>query len=132
WLERCDHDRVRRAAARAKPALRWNASSPGRPFLLAEFMDQGTPGGDAQLLRAEALGEPGQRRFRLVTVINDETFMLWMEKQQLQALGMAIAQLMENVPPAPDAPSLQEAAISVDDETRNQFRVGRIELAFDE
>lgn len=95
-------------------------------------MEQGTPGGDAQLLRAEALGEPGQRRFRLVTVINDETFILWMEKQQVQALGLAIGQLIDYVSPAPGMGRGEGVFVPVDEGTRNQFRVGRIELAFDE
>ncbi|HWV25161.1 MAG TPA: DUF3090 family protein [Thermomicrobiales bacterium] len=95
-------------------------------------MEQGTPGGDAQLLRAEALGEPGHRRFRLVTVINDETFILWMEKQQVQALGLAVAQLIDYASSSrADLPGGSVFA-SVNEETRNQFRVGRIELAFDE
>lgn len=99
---------------------------------LADHMEQGTPGGDAQLLRAEALGEPGHRRFRLVTVINGESFILWMEKQQVQALGMAIGQLIDHVPNMPDVAAGTEPGIVVDEQTRNQFRVGRIELAFDE
>lgn len=95
-------------------------------------MEQGTPGGDAQLLRAEALGEPGQRRFRLVTVINDETFILWMEKQQIQALGLAIGQLIDYVSSGADLGPGGDLIVPVNEETRNQFRVGRIELAFDE
>jgi uncharacterized repeat protein (TIGR03847 family) len=90
-----------------------------------------TPGGDAQLLRAEALGEPGQRRFRLVTVIDGETYVLWMEKQQVQALGLALEQLVEHLPPAPGFGMGDPTAI-IDENTRNQFRVGRIEIAFDE
>ena len=94
-------------------------------------MEQRPPGGDAELLRAEALGEPGQRRFRIVAVIDGESYILWMEKQQVQALGMAIAQLIENLPDEPDL-SGGSSLVVVDEGTRNQFRVGRIELAFDE
>ncbi|HYH12815.1 MAG TPA: DUF3090 family protein, partial [Thermomicrobiales bacterium] len=64
-----------------------------------ELFESGMPSdADVQRVRVEALGEPGQRRFRLMVVINDETHIVWMEKQQLQALGMAIEQLLEQVP----------------------------------
>lgn len=95
-------------------------------------MDARVPGGDAQLLRAEALGEPGQRRFRLVTVVNGETFILWMEKQQMQALGLAIEQLVEHLPVEPGLGVSDPGFGLVDEDTRHQFRVGRIEIAFDE
>lgn len=95
-----------------------------------EFMPH-VPGGDAQLLRAEALGEPGSRRFRLVAVIDGETYVLWMEKQQVQALGLALEQLVEHLPPSPGFSSGDPSAF-VDENTRNQFRVDRIEIAFDE
>jgi uncharacterized repeat protein (TIGR03847 family) len=103
----------------------------GRQYCMADEFNSYTPGGDAQLLRAEALGEPGQRRFRLVTVIDGETWVLWMEKQQVQALGLALEQLVEHLPPTLGFGAGDPTAI-VDEETRNQFRVGRIEIAFDE
>lgn len=82
------------------------------------------------MIRAEALGEPGSRRFRIVAVILGETYILWMEKQQVQALGLAIEQLVEHLPmPGPGA--TPESAV-YDEGTTNQFRVGRIEIAFDE
>lgn len=98
---------------------------------MADELNPHTPGGDAQMLRAEALGEPGQRRFRLVAVIDGETYVLWMEKQQVQALGLALEQLVEHLPPSPGF-STGDPTAFVDENTRNQFRVGRIEIAFDE
>jgi uncharacterized repeat protein (TIGR03847 family) len=95
-----------------------------------EFVPR-SPGGDAQILRAEALGEPGHRRFRLVTVIDGETYVLWMEKQQVQALGLALEQLVEHLPPSPGFGAGDPTAI-INEDTLNQFRVGRIEIAFDE
>src|SRR5918912_1433403 len=51
-------------------------------------------------LEAEALGRPGQRTFRLI-VGNDrgETAVLWIEKEQLQALGEAIDRLLAQLGP---------------------------------
>ncbi|MDQ3044791.1 MAG: DUF3090 family protein, partial [Chloroflexota bacterium] len=55
-------------------------------------------GRDAQRVRAEAIGEPGQRRFRLLVLVEGKTYIGWMEKQQLQALGLALEQLLEHLP----------------------------------
>jgi uncharacterized repeat protein (TIGR03847 family) len=49
------------------------------------------------VLTAEAIGEPGNRRFRLVAGRESDVVMLWMEKGQLQALGLAIEQLIEQL-----------------------------------
>lgn len=97
-----------------------------------ELFESGTPSdADVQRLRVEALGEPGQRRFRLMAVIDDETHIVWMEKQQLQALGMAIEQLLEQVPDADVTIVDAGTGLDFDQDTLNQFRVGRIELGYD-
>lgn len=86
----------------------------------------------AERLRVEALGEPGQRRFRLLAIVGSETHVIWMEKQQLQALGLAIEQVLEQL--TPHGPDLDMAAppIEFDLQTRHQFRAGRLELGYDE
>jgi uncharacterized repeat protein (TIGR03847 family) len=97
-----------------------------------DLFGSGTPsGGDVQRLRADALGEPGQRRFRIIAIIDGETHIVWMEKQQLQALGMAIEQLLEQVPDDEEIVIDAESAADFDEATRHQFRVGRIELGYD-
>lgn len=87
---------------------------------------------DAQRLRVEALGEPGQRRFRLLVAVQGETHIVWMEKQQLQALGLAVDQILEQV--TSDAPALDasDAPVELDEQTDHQFRLGRVELGFEE
>ncbi len=89
-------------------------------------------GRDAQRVRAEALGEPGQRRFRLLVLVDGETYIGWMEKQQLQALGLALEQLLEHLPDAGPELHLADAPLPFDVETRLQFRIGRMELGYDE
>ena len=49
------------------------------------------------VLDAEAIGEPGQRRFRLIVGTPGDIISLWMEKEQLSALGVAIEQLLEQL-----------------------------------
>ncbi len=87
---------------------------------------------EVQRFRAEALGEPGQRRFRMIVVVNDDTYIIWMEKQQMQALGLAIGQILEQVPSR--GPEIGPGSVpgDIDETTSNQFRLGRVELGFDE
>jgi len=88
-------------------------------------------GGDAQRVRADALGEPGKRRFRLLVVLDNETHIIWLEKQQLEALGIAIEQLLDQLPERPLSLDSSFSVAEFDDDTRSQFRAGRMELGFD-
>jgi len=87
---------------------------------------------DAERIQVDAIGEPGDRRFRLLSIVNGQTFVVWMEKQQVRALGLALEQMLARLPDAgpvlPAAPVLAE----FDLETRKQFRVGRMELGYDD
>lgn len=87
---------------------------------------------EAHRLRVEAIGEPGQRRFRLLAILTGHTYIVWMEKQQLQALGLALEQMLEQLPDA--GPELGTTAVPVEFDlgTRRQFRAGRMELGYDE
>ena len=87
---------------------------------------------DAERIHVEAIGEPGQRRFRLLAIVAGQTYAVWMEKQQVHALGLALEQMLARLPDAgpilPDAPDIGD----FDRETRKQFRVGRMELGYDD
>ena len=87
---------------------------------------------DAERIQVDAIGEPGDRRFRLLSIVNGQTYVVWMEKQQVHALGLALEQMLARLPDArpvlPAAPVLGE----FDLETRKQFRVGRMELGYDD
>src|SRR4030043_1671600 len=50
--------------------------------------------GNVSGLEAEAIGEPGQRTFRLRVSSDQRTASLWMEKEQLQALALALMRLL--------------------------------------
>ena len=87
---------------------------------------------DVQFIRPEALGEPGQRRFRLLVVINGHTVISWMEKEQVGRLGELLLDVLERLPSAADIPGRPEPVISPDENTADQFRAGRMELSYDE
>ena len=87
---------------------------------------------DAERIQVDAVGEPGDRRFRLLSIVSGQTYVVWMEKQQVHALGLALEQMLARLPDAgpvlPAAPVVPE----FDLETRKQFRVGRMELGYDD
>jgi uncharacterized repeat protein (TIGR03847 family) len=87
---------------------------------------------DAERISIEAIGEPGERRFRLLAIVNRQTYAIWMEKQQVHALGLALEQMLERLadvgPSLPAHPGLAD----FDRDTRKQFRVGRMELGYDD
>ena len=58
-------------------------------------------------LRAEALGEPGKRTFRVLVDGTASSATLWLEKEQLLQLAMAIQRLMATVSGDQDGPTTQ-------------------------
>jgi uncharacterized repeat protein (TIGR03847 family) len=88
-------------------------------------------------LEAEALGRPGQRTFRLI-IGNEqgETAVLWIEKEQVAALGDAIDRLLAHVgqrhlkrlditpaPPEPATPLLDAPTV--------EFKIGTLALGYE-
>lgn len=96
-----------------------------------EFLNRPSPA-DAQRIRVEALGEPGQRRFRMLLAVNDETHIIWMEKQQLQALGLMIEQMLDDAAPDVAALKSDDSILEFDNDADHQFRLGKVDLGFDE
>lgn len=96
-----------------------------------EFINRPSPA-DAQCIRVEALGEPGQRRFRMLLAVNGETHIIWMEKQQLQALGLMIEQMLDE--PSAESSILQseDSFLELDNDADHQFRLGKVDLGFDD
>jgi|SRR5215204_825946 len=90
--------------------------------------------GPVNRIEAEAFGEPGQRTFRVFTANEIEAAALWLEKEQLRALGQAVeeqlsrlkALRMSNDVAAPDT------ALAFAGEPSLDFRVGQMALGFDE
>jgi uncharacterized repeat protein (TIGR03847 family) len=88
-------------------------------------------------IAAEAIGEPGNRTFRLL-VRGDSSFaVIWMEKEQLQALALAAEELLaqigvprgevseepfEESDPARDFPAVPEV----------EFKIGQLGIGYDQ
>jgi len=85
--------------------------------------------GVARGIDAQAFGQPGQRTFRLRVVgEGGETASLWLEKEQMQALSLALKQMLSQLeydqePPAADVGGFPTVA-------DNDFRVGRMGMGF--
>jgi uncharacterized repeat protein (TIGR03847 family) len=85
--------------------------------------------GLARGIDAQTFGQPGQRTFRLRIVGEDaQTASLWLEKEQMQALSLALKQMMSQLeydqePPPADAGEFPVVA-------DNDFRVGRMGMGF--
>lgn len=88
-------------------------------------------------LEAEAIGRPGRRTFRLI-VGNDrgETAVLWIEKEQLQALGEAIDRLLAQLGPRryrrlDITPSAPEPVGPLLDPPVVEFKIGQLGLGYE-
>jgi uncharacterized repeat protein (TIGR03847 family) len=98
---------------------------------MAEHFSSHSARDHAQRLKVEAIGEPGQRRFRLLAALAGETYVVWMEKQQLQALGLALEQMLEQTTDRGPEIDTSDPPLDFDTDSEHQFRVGRIELGYD-
>ena len=86
----------------------------------------------ASEIDSQAIGRPGERTFRIRVRKDAETASLWLEKQQLQALCLAMRQLLgQRQPEAPSGPP----GLPMDrfpDAATVEFKVGRLALGWDE
>ncbi len=88
--------------------------------------------GALRAFETEAVGEPGQRRFRLRAVTEEMSASLWLEKEQVRALSTAIQQILSQNRRSGDGkrpPSQPLGAFPLNAEL--DFQVGRLALAYD-
>lgn len=86
-------------------------------------------------LETDAVGAPGQRRFRLVVANEQGTAVLWLEKEQLQALSLAVDQVLTQLKPLwsrTAKPAAATESSGFDGQATVEFRVGRLGLGYDE
>lgn len=85
--------------------------------------------GLARAIDAQSFGQPGQRTFRLRIVgEGGETASIWLEKEQMQALSLALKQMLAQLeydqdPPPADAGDFPASA-------GQDFRAGRMGMGF--
>lgn len=89
--------------------------------------------GTATALEAEAIGEPGARRFRLRVTAGDVTASIWCEKEHVDSLAASIERVLASKRVAgdqirPPAPELRDFPLNPDAE----FLAGRLALSYDE
>jgi uncharacterized repeat protein (TIGR03847 family) len=90
--------------------------------------------GPVTRLQAQAIGEPGHRTFRLLIESDDgRTAALWVEKEQLQALGLAVEQLLAEFQGKPGSRQPRQAPVeSFPQNPSVDFKIGRLALGQDE
>ncbi|SRR5579884_380256 len=85
---------------------------------------------------ADAVGEPGNRRFRILARNDFDLANLWVEREQLLAMAAAIDKLLGEiqVPPTPEDPDrpIREGPAPFDIPPAIEFRVGQLALGYDE
>ena len=87
-------------------------------------------------IKADSIGEPGKRTFRIRIAGESGAALLWMEKEQLQALSMAIdqllAQLRSNRVGHQQAPTVSSESGDFPNTFSTEMRVSRLGLGYDE
>jgi uncharacterized repeat protein (TIGR03847 family) len=85
--------------------------------------------GTARAIDARAHGLPGARTFQLRIIgSNSESASLWLEKQQMQALSLALTQVLSQLG---RPPRTSEEIASFPEGPDHDFRVGRMAIGFD-
>lgn len=81
---------------------------------------------------AQVFGEPGHRTFRIRIRKEPDTASLWIEKQQLQALCIAMRQTLDEYQP-PDPTTLPLLPMDAfPNQSTIDFRIARLSLSWDE
>jgi uncharacterized repeat protein (TIGR03847 family) len=90
--------------------------------------------GPATRLQAQAIGEPGHRTFRIMVESDDgRAAALWVEKEQLQALGLAVEQLLAEFQGSGPAKLPRQPPVETFPPNPTvDFKVGRLALGQDE
>lgn len=84
-----------------------------------------------QSIDAESIGPPGKRTFRVRILRGDDSAALWVEKQQLAALGEAIPRLLDQLEsPDQHASEAPEEISYFPDDPTVEFKVGRLALGY--
>ena len=83
-------------------------------------------------LRAEALGEPGERTFRIVANGDGSSATIWIEKEQLFQLSLAIQQLIETLQEQEGASNASVQTLKPASPTHLDFKAEKLGLGHDD
>jgi len=87
--------------------------------------------GRVEALEPEAIGAPGKRTFRLRARSDRECASLWLEKEQLAQLTLALRELLARTgADDPAAPRVDSAGFPANDDV--EFKIGRLGIGYDE
>ena len=90
--------------------------------------------GRVDSIEPEAIGEPGDRRFRVRVVVGSKTASLWMEKEQIAALSLALRRLLEQTkdtdPAGESAPVTSSGEFPAEADV--DFKLSRLGIGHDE
>ncbi len=96
--------------------------------------------GPVNILGADAVGEPGQRRFRLYAQAGSRSVIMWMEKEQLNTLSLALDRALAQITdgkvlraiaqaePNPETAGMPE---NFPRQPTFEFQVGQIRIGYD-
>ena len=93
--------------------------------------------GRALDVSADAVGTPGRRTFRLLVTGDDGLASLWLEKEELQALGVAIDQMLARLSRKPEwkvygnSPDPYDPSGDPDTGPAVEFKVGQLSIGYD-
>ncbi len=97
--------------------------------------------GVSRVLGAEAVGRPGQRRFRLFTQSGHGSALVWMEKEQLNSLSLALdralaqltdGQILRTEASASGMPAPRGIPADFPSRPTRDIQAGQITVAYDE
>lgn len=97
--------------------------------------------GLVELLDAEAIGEPGQRRFRIFARAGTTSAIMWVEKDQLHSLSLALdrvlaqvsqGRILRTIAQVDPLPAPAGMPANFPKRPTYEFQVGQIRLGYDE
>ena len=97
--------------------------------------------GIVKILGAEAIGQPGQRRFRIYVQAEYNSAIMWMEKEQLNSLSLALdrflaqiteGQVLRTEAQAGNRPVAAGMPTDFPVKPTYEFQVGQIKINYDE
>ena len=82
-------------------------------------------------LNAEAIGEPGQRTFRILADSGTSSATIWLEKEQLLQLALGVKQLLATLPSSEAVANASVGLREAPEASRLDFKVGKLVLGHD-